>query len=186
MEATLKKLLLLLLALFSQPVFAQEESKPSTFHRLLVFNEKNELMVVKVKNSTRWVTPGWYQDNRLTIKEGLDELAGSYGLKISTPSLRGVFTLRTDQNNEISTRLVYSTRVDSGEAKAPEIIDEIKWLSTNAAMELITFPHINAQIEQLTKFPETLWGGAQLMYQEDGVYRSRTTEAFYPLGTRLP
>lgn len=181
MEAILNKILLLLAVLFSQPVFAQEASKPSTFHRLLVFNDKNELMVVKVKNSNRWVTPGWYQDNRLAIKDGLDELAGSYGLTVSTPTLRGVFTLRTDQNDEISTRLVYSTRIESGQAKAPEIIEEIRWLGTNEAMELITFPHINAQIDQLTRFPNTIWGGTQLMYQEDGAYKSKTIEAFYPL-----
>lgn len=177
----MRNLLLLLIALFSQPVFAQETAKPSTFHRLLVFNEQNELMVVKVKNSNRWVTPGWYQDNRLTIKDGLNELAGSYGIKISAPLLRGVFTLRTDQNNEVSTRLVYSAKIESGKIKAPEIIEEIRWLNTSKAMELITFPHISAQLEQITKFPSTVWGGSQLMYQENGSYKSKTTEMFYPL-----
>lgn len=181
MEAMLKKVLILLAVLFSQSLFAQEMAKPSTFHRLLVFNNQNELMVVKVKNSNRWVTPGWYQDNRLTIKDGLNELAGSYGIKITAPTLRGVFTLRTDQNSEISTRLVYSTKIESGTIKAPEIIEEIRWLNTTKAMELITFPHINAQLDQITKFPGTVWGGSQLMYQENGVYKSKTTEMFYPL-----
>lgn len=179
----MRQVLLLLIVLFSQSIFAQETSKPSSFHRLLIFNEMNELMVVRVKNSNRWVTPGWYQDNRLTIKDGLDELAGSYGLKIIAPTLRGVFTLKSDQNNEISTRLVYSTKVESGEIKAPEITEEIGWLSTTEAMKLITFPHINAQIDQLTKFPNMIWGGSQLMYQEDGVYKSKIIESFYPLVT---
>lgn len=177
------KVLLLLILLFNQSILAQQTSTPSTFHRLLVFNENNELLVVKVKNSTRWVTPGWYQDNRLTIKDGLDELAASYGLTITTPTLRGVFTLRTAQNNEISTRLLYSAKIASGTIKLPEIIEEVRWLATNKAMELITFPHINAQLDQLSKFPHTIWGGSQLMYQEDGAYKSKTIEAFYPLAS---
>ncbi|PHV04072.1 hypothetical protein CSQ96_27910 [Janthinobacterium sp. BJB412] len=74
--------------LLSQSLYAQEAPKTSTFHRLLLLNEKNELMVVKIKNSNRWVTPGWYQDDRLTIAQGLDELAAGYGVKIATPKLR--------------------------------------------------------------------------------------------------
>lgn len=181
MEAILKKVLMLLMVLCSQFTFAQQTTKPSTFHRLLVFNDKNEVMVVKIKNSERWVTPGWYQDNNLTIKDGLDQLALSYGIKITTPTLRGVFTLKTEQNNELSTRLVYSTKMKSGEIKAPEMIEEIRWLSATQAVKLITFPHINAQIEQLTKFPDTLWGGSQLMYQDAGVYKAKLIENFYPL-----
>lgn len=186
----MKKLLLLLLIvlsalllslLSSQPVFAQELAKPSTFHRLLMFNNNHELLVVKVKNSNRWVTPGWYQDNSLTIKEGLDELAASYGLTITPPILRGVFSLKTSQNNELSTRLVYTTTIKSGELKTPDMIEEIRWLSTDQAMKLITFAHINTQIEQLMKFPGTIWGGSQLMYLEDGVYKAKFIEPFYPL-----
>ncbi len=69
----------------------------------------------------------------------------------------------------LSTRLVYSAKIKSGDIKAPDIIEEIRWLSSNKAMELITFPHINAQQQQLTQFPDTLWGGSQLMYEEGGL-----------------
>lgn len=174
----MKKVLLLTSMLFSQSLFAQEAPKTSTFHRLLLLNEKNELMVVKVKNSNRWVTPGWYQDDRLTITEGLDELAASYGVKIATPTLRGVFTLKGSQ---VSTRLIYTTKIKSGELKAPEIIEEIKWLPIPKAVEIITFPHISDQITQISKYPDVVWGGSQTMYQENGVYSSQVVEKFYPL-----
>lgn len=182
----MKKVLLLpLILLFSQSIVAQETEKPSTFHRLLVFNNQNELLVVRVKNSNRWVTPGWYQDNSLTIKDGLDELARSYGIKVIAPTLRGVFTLRTEQNPQISTRLIYSTKIAGGKIKMPDMIDEIRWLSVSKAMEIMTFPHINAQLEQLTKFPDNIWGGSQLMYQENGVYKVKIIEGFYPLAGTL-
>ena len=174
----MKKLLLLVCLLYSHALFAQEAPKTSTFHRLLLLNEKNELMVVKIKNSNRWVTPGWYQDDRLTISEGLDELAASYGVKITTPTLRGVFTLKGSQ---LSTRLIYTTRIKSGELKAPELIEEIRWLPVPKAVETITFPHIRTQITQISNYPDVVWAGSQTMYQENGVYGSKIVENFYPL-----
>lgn len=174
----MKKFLLLIGLLYSHALFAQEAPNASTFHRLLLLNEKNELMVVKVKNSNRWVTPGWYQDDHLSITEGLDQLAASYGVKITTPTLRGVFTLKGGQ---ISTRLIYTTRIRSGELKAPDIIEEIKWLPIPKAVEIITFPHIRAQISQISNHPNVVWGGSQTMYQENGVYGSKIVEDFYPL-----
>ncbi|WGG48131.1 hypothetical protein [Rugamonas sp. DEMB1] len=174
----MKIVLLLTSMLLSQSLYAQEAPKTSTFHRLLLLNEKNELMVVKIKNSNRWVTPGWYQDDRLTIAQGLDELAAGYGVKIATPTLRGVFTLKGSQ---VSTRLIYTTKIKSGELKNPELIEEIKWLPIQKAVETITFPHISAQITQLSKYPDVIWGGAQTMYQENGVYGSKVVEDFYPL-----
>jgi hypothetical protein len=173
-----KKFLLLIALLYSHALFAQEAPKTSTFHRLLLLNEKNELMVVKIKNSDRWVTPGWYQDDRLTLAEGLDELAATYGVKITTPNLRGVFTLKGTQ---LSTRLVYTTRIKSGVLKAPDLIGEIKWLPIPKAVETITFPHIRAQITQISNYPDVVWGGSQTMYQENGAYGSKLVENFYPL-----
>ncbi len=180
MEIAVEKVLLLIILLFAQSAFAQEAQKTSVFHRLLIFNEKNELMVVRIKNSDRWVTPGWYQDDRLTIKDGLGELVASYGVKTTEPTLRGVFTLKGSQ---ISTRLIYSAKIDGGEIKTPELIEEIRWLPVQKAIEVITFPHIRAQISQITERPGTIWGGSQTMYQENGTYGSKIIENFYPLSS---
>ncbi len=176
----MKRIALIFALLFAPGLFAQEAPKPSTFHRLLVFNAKNELMVVRVKNSERWVTPGWYQDGKLSIRQGLDVLAGTYGVTIEKPVLRGVFTLQ-DGQGELSTRLIYNTRIAGGTLKSPEIIDEIRWLPVPQATGLITFPHISAQIAHITKHPETVWGGFQRMHQEDGEQGVQIIEPFYPL-----
>lgn len=181
----MKKAMLLLILLFSLPLFAQQAPKTSTFHRLLIFNEKSELMVVRFKDSDRWVTPGWYQDEHLTIRQGLEQLAASYGVKISSPILRGVFTLKDEQNRVSSTRLVYSAKIKSGKLKAPESIGEIEWLPVQKAAETITFPHISAQIMQITAHPEAVWGGTQRMYQEGKAYKSEVVEEFYPLSDPL-
>lgn len=158
-----------------------EPSKPSIFHRLLILNTQNEIMLVKIKSSNRWATPGWYQDGNLSIRTGLDELAATYGIRISDPLLRGVFTLTGQQEKTVSSRLIYLVRVKSGAVQAPSTIEEIRWLPAEKAQELISFPHISAQIKQIMQYPNTLWGGAQLRTLENGVYGVKTLEDFYSL-----
>lgn len=153
----------------------------SAFHRLLVFNQKGELMLVRFADSGRWVTPGWYQDDKASIRQGLVGLATSHGITITDPQLRGVFSLRIDSDDTISTRLVHSAMLESGTTKLPPGIDRIEWLPVEAALERISFPHINQQIAQVTQHPGVVWGGTQLRYQEDGEPRSRIVEAFHPL-----
>lgn len=177
----IKKAFLLLTLLVSSPLFAQQTANTSTFHRLLIFNEKSELMLVRIKDSDRWVTPGWYQDEKLTIRQGLEQLAESYGVKISSPVLKGVFTLKDGQSRVISTRLIYSTKITSGKLEAPALIGEIKWLPVQEAAEVITYPHISAQFMQITKHPNTVWGGTQYMHRDGNTNKSEIVDVFYPL-----
>ncbi|GGA77594.1 hypothetical protein GCM10011521_14880 [Arenimonas soli] len=165
---------------------AGEALAASTFHRLLVFNDDGELMLVRFEDSGRWVTPGWYQDDESSIRQGLQALAANHGLAVTEPELRGVFSLRADSDGAISTRLVHSALVKSGSTKLPPGIDRIEWLPVEAALERISFPHISEQIAQVTRHPGTVWGGTQLRYQEDGQPRSRIVEAFHPLAGGPP
>ncbi len=181
LKNAIKKVLLLLVLSVSSPLFAQQTANISSFHRLLIFNEKSELMLVRIKDSDRWVTPGWYQDEKLTIRQGLEQLAESYGVKISSPLLRGVFTLKDGQSRVISTRHIYSTSITSGKLEAPALIGEIKWLPVQEAAELVTYPHISTQFMQITKYPNTLWGGTQTMQSDSNTNKSDTVDAFYPL-----
>ncbi len=158
-----------------------EAIKPSVFHRLLILNERSEIMLVKIKNSERWVTPGWYQDNKTDIQTGLNVLAASYGIAITPPILRGVFTLSGPQEHAMSTRLVYVTHLKSGTLTLPEMIQEVRWVTSQEAESVLTFPHISNQIRQIVQYPNTLWGGAQAMVHKDGVYGVKTLIDFYPL-----
>jgi hypothetical protein len=176
-----KKFLLLIVLLFSQSLFAQESPKITTFSRLLIFNEKSELMVVKIKNSNQWVTPGWYQDDSKVIKDGLSGLADSYGIVIDAPVLCGVFTLKSDVDKSISTRLYFTAKMSSGVLKKPDIIDEIRWLPINEASKIITFPHISMMTRQVVEKPNVVWGGSLLQYKEDGLFKAKLIENFYPL-----
>ena len=140
-------------------------------------------MVVKIENTDFWVTPGLYQNNRQFIKQGLDSIANSYGIKISTPELKGVFTLKREvnQKSSISIRNVFRVELISGTLKNPVGVEEIKWLSIDEALKQITFPHINHMIKQVVQNPEILWGGSILQYKEGDKFKSKILEEFYPM-----
>lgn len=181
----MKTISLIFMLLVSSLLAAQTAPRPSIFHRLLIFNEKNELLIIKIKSARRWVTPGWYQDDRQTVREGLDGEAASYGVRITPPELHGVFTLKRPEH-ETSIRLIYTASLKGGTFKAPDSVEEVKWLPVPKALETLSFPHISAQIDHITKQPGTVWGGAQLMTLENGVYGQKTLEAFYPIFERKP
>ena len=176
------RLFVLLTVLLCAPsLYAQEDSTPSTFHRLLIFNDSNEMLVVKIKDRDLWVTPGWYQSQDSTIREGLKNLAESYALEIHNLQLRGVFILRMGSEQKISTRLIHSAKALNEDYKLPDGIDQVKWLPVDQALEVINLPHIQYQIKQITAYPETVWGGTQKMYWEGGVNKFEVAEDFYPL-----
>lgn len=177
----MNRILLLIVAFLAFPLLAQENSKISEFHRLLIFNSDNQLMVVKIKNTNFWVTPGLYSENQAFTNENLHKLAADYGLTVSQPDLRGVFVLQNKQNNSISNRSFFNVSVNGGALKTPDNIDEIKWLPIDEAVQVITFPHINMLIKQVNDYPNTVWGGTVLRYKEGDKFKSKLTKPFYPL-----
>jgi len=177
----MNRILLIIIPFLAFPLFAQENDNISKFHRLLIFNDKNQLMVVKIKNTDFWVTPGLYSQNKKLTNENLHKLASEYGLTITQPNLRGVFVLRNEKTNIDSNRHFFNVKVNGGDIKTPDNIEEIKWLSVNEAMNVITFPHITMLIKQITDYPEVVWAGTVLRYKEGTKLKSKMTKSFYPL-----
>ncbi len=179
----MNKLVVILFTLLLQSVSAQVENDVSIFHRLLIVNSNDELMVVKIANTDFWVTPGLYQTENMTIRKGLDSIAATYGVEIERPKLNGVFLLKRDLNGKRSTSLrnVYRVKTKSVTPKTPNGIEEIRWLSTEEAMELITFPHINAMVDKIMNSPNEIWCGTLLQFKENEVWRAKILEEFYSL-----
>ncbi len=88
----MNRIFLLVITFLILPLFAQENGEVPEFHRLLIFNSENQLMVVKIKNTNFWVTPGLYSKDKKLTNENLYKLATEYGLKVTKPSLKGIFT----------------------------------------------------------------------------------------------
>lgn len=179
----MSRVLLLIITFLTLPLFAQENDKVSEFHRLLIFNAENQLMVVKIKGTDFWVTPGLYSQNKALADENLHKLAAEYGLTVTKPSLQGVFALKNKKTKVDSNRYFFNVKVSSGESKAPQNIEEIKWLPLSEAMKLITFPHINMLLKQIGDNPGTIWGGTILRYKEGSKLKAKMIKDFYPLNS---
>ena len=176
-----KRILLTLTAFFAIVTSASAQKDVSIFHRLLITNAQNELLVIKIENTDFWVTPGLYQDKFQSVRQGLDSIANSYGLEVSKPNLKGVFLLKRDLGGKLSASLrnVYTTEYKSGSLKAPPGIDEMKWLPINEALQTITFPHINEMIKPISENPDEVWGGTLLQYKDGENWRVDILEEFY-------
>jgi hypothetical protein len=173
------------LLLISLNSFGQAEKEISVFNRLLILNSENELLVVKIENTDTWVTPGLYQTKQ-TIRQGLDSIASTYGLKIEIPELKGVFLLKRDINGELSNsiRNIYTAKTIDKELKIPKGIDDVKWFPIDKALEQITFPHINLQIRQIMNNPDKIWGGSLSQFKENGNWKTKILQEFYVLSEK--
>ena len=186
---TVTFIIILAFAKYNQVLNNNPEPKKNDsaeFYRLLTFNDKNELMVVKIKGTDFWVTPGLYSDekksiNKKSINKQLQALSADYGLITSQPELHGKFILKAKNNNKSYNRYFYRVNVKSGKVKMPKIIGQIKWLPIDEAIQIITFPHIKQLIQQITDYPETVWGGTILRYKEEGQLKAKMLEKFYPI-----
>ena len=180
----MKKFILIasvLFVFFVQALSAQTSANVSIFNRLLIFNDKNEVLVVRVKDSKVWLTPGFYQDDKTLLKEGLNNSAAAFGLKISEPRLQGVFVLKRIESKNLSYRNMFVVKTKDAVSKKPDVVDKIKWVKIGKTNKITTFPHIDKIIRQVTFYPDTIWGGSLSSYREDGKPQAKILEDFYPL-----
>lgn len=165
----------------SLSLFSQEQSTFTIFNRLVLLNENEEIMLVKIKNVDFWVTPGVYQNKTQSQKEAFDEMIKSYGIQITDPKLHGTFNLHFKASDNVSVRNVYLAYMTSGTITLPEIIDEITWLPLDEALKKLSFPHISLKLEQVLKNKESIWAGSIIRYKENDAFKADILKAFYKI-----
>ncbi|MCC2618094.1 hypothetical protein LJ739_17700 [Aestuariibacter halophilus] len=148
------------------------------FHRLLMFNQQGQLMVVKIKGTDFWVTPGLYSTDEDFSPSRLHTLAGEYGLTINAPVLHGEFVLQFTNDTPDSTRYFYRAVVQGGTTTLPEAISEVRWLSVEDALKTMTFPHINLLTAQIEQHPDSVWQARIKRYQHNGAYKADLVSDF--------
>ena len=100
----------------------QSQKNAPVFHRLLITNADNELMVVKLENRDFWVTPGIYLTSEQPVQHNLDSIASTFGVALKDTKLKGTFLLKRDINGKQSESLrnVYLTEAVSFTEKSPK------------------------------------------------------------------
>jgi hypothetical protein len=167
-------------------LFAQETGNDSyTIQRLLIYNQKGEVLLEK--NDFGWMTPALRHNSKVTINDGLINLASEFGLRISSPKISGIFMFMSDYKPISQFRQHYSCNVVDGQLKVPENKLDVQWFSINKAIEMMSLPDTKAPLvirdmtKQLLYYPEIIWGGAYLLSKKNGEISYKTTEQFYPM-----
>lgn len=176
------KYLIVFVAFIHLSIKAQEK-KITTFHRMLIINSEQKMLVVKIKNKDVWVTPGLYQNSKQSIKQGLDSIAETYGLKIYDIKFKGMYGLKDASKNYFSTRNIFVIKTDSNHSKLPEILDNALWLNVDEVIECINIPHINFFIEDVFKHRNSIRFGTVEKFKVAGKSIIKITEEFYSLNT---
>lgn len=153
-----------------------------TIQRLIIRNNKEEVLVYKGRDF--WMTPALRHNENVSIKEGLENLAKSYGLKITQPKLGGLYTYKFDFKDGVSFRSFYTANVIGDDnITIPSPITQAKWIPVKDVLNVIGGLEIRKlMLQHVLEQPENLWGGSFFLYDDKNGKRSfKVLEDFYPL-----
>ena len=178
-----KVVILFALVLMYNPLLAQSEdnSEPNTtIIRLLILNDNGEVLLKKA--TIGWIIMDKVYDQRQTLNEAINSLSNKYGVSISKPELKGVFTYKFGFNNSSSIRQIYVAKSMTNELPKNRNV-EFYWAPKDEAVEKlsVTVPSLGEMVEQILDYPQVVWGGSFLVERENGKIISEQTEDYYPI-----
>lgn len=157
----------------------QEPTHNFTVHRLIVLNDKGEMLMGKEEGN--WYTLANVYDKRQYVKECLDSMANEFGIKITPPQLRGYFSYKYEYHPHSTLRSFYVAQYVSGDLKPAGDMEEMRWMPIEEAIDKTPVEAIKLTKKQILDFPDTLWGGSFMVYRKGEEHHARQVEEFYPL-----
>ncbi len=180
-------LTLLTLVLFNYQLHAGDATKNDsyTIQRLILINDADQILLLKHPNG--WMTPALRHSEKVTTQEGLIALAEQYGGQINRPTLAGVFMFLPEYETPASFRQYFRAQWISGEVKLPggDIL-EARWFDLDSAYQALSNPEKKVLGEQemtmqLTRFPNTIWGGSYRIWKDGDDIKYEMAESFFSL-----
>ncbi|WP_299180159.1 nuclear transport factor 2 family protein [uncultured Aquimarina sp.] len=147
---------------------------------LVIVNDNGDILLKKA--TIGWITIGAFYEKRHTINEVIDSISNKYGVSITKPNLKGVFTYKFDFNNAVSIRQVYVAKSTTNDLPTNKNV-EFRWAPKDEAIEKFksTIPSLGEMIAQIIDYPQVVWGGSFLIKKENNKKTSMITEDFYPI-----
>lgn len=181
MKKTISIFLLCLTGIFSYGQAQETQPTNQTIIRLTVVKDNDKILMRNTKYG--WMTPAVYFKEKQNIREVLDSMSGLYGIKISDPNLKGLFTYKYEFKTTADMRQLYVANYKSGSLKPSAEGEEVYWIPINEALDKLesTVPSLKQITKQIIEYPNTLWGGSFILYREHEKMKSRIEEDFYPL-----
>ena len=174
-------LLLVTFSLLSCNSYGQHQDPTHNFSvlRLIIINENNEMLMSR--QGDLWFTPSLVYNKSQFIIESLDSLSNEYGIKITSPELRGYFSYKYDYHQYSTLRSYFVAKYAGGKIKIPEGKDDVQWLPMDIALEKNTVTSIKQITKHIIKFPNVVWGGSFLVSRVGDEHPTKMVESFYPL-----
>jgi len=178
-----KVFLLFIIVLITNSLLGQTPKDPdpnTTVVTLIILNDNGEVLIKKA--TIGWITIGTFYEQRQTLNELIASLSNKYGVSISKPELKGVFTYKFGFNNSISVRQFYVAKSTTNDLPKNKNV-EFHWVPKDEAIEKFsgTVPSLGEMVEQILDYPQVVWGGSFLINRENEKTTSEQTEDFYPI-----
>ena len=147
---------------------------------LVILNDNGDVLLKKA--TIGWITIGAFYEKRHTINEVIDSISNKYGVSITKPNLKGVFTYKFDFNNSLSVRQMYVAKSTTNDLPTNKNV-EFRWAPKDEAIEKFksTIPSLGEMISQIIEYPQVVWGGSFLIKRKNKKMTSTITEDFYPI-----
>lgn len=180
----MKKVIFLLSLIFiSNSILGQSQKNtdPNTNVITLIILNDNEEVLIK-KATIGWITIGTFYEQRQTINEVIADLSNKYGVSISKPELKGLFTYKFGFNNSASVRQFYVAKSTTNDLPTNKNV-EFHWVSKDEAVEKFsdTVSCFGEMVKQILNYPEVVWGGSFFIDKVNKKTTSKQTEDFYPI-----
>ncbi|MBV7270318.1 hypothetical protein [Winogradskyella luteola] len=150
-----------------------------TIKRLLICNEKDELIVVKYGDT--WNVPALRYNQSESINQSLNNLAKDMGIEITKPEIGGIFSFTYSFNEQAALRMFYVANYKTGNLKPKSGWDSIKWISKEDFLKMKGQDLYSLMASKIEEDSSTLWGAAFFLFKEDEEIKYTITEEFYSI-----
>lgn len=141
--------------------FAQDINPNKSFFKLIITNDKEEVLLVKWENS--WEFQGRTYKGEQDLKSFINAMAASVGIKVERIRLRGLLTFHFNGYPIPTLMHYYEAKYVSGTPKAPSSCTDAKWFSVAKALQSIPYEDMNDILKHL-KQSEGVFGAAFKIY----------------------
>jgi len=186
MQKTRIILVILFFVVADHSVYAQSvaDSISVTWTKYIILNDSNQVLLMFDKSYNAWELPGTGYRGPISLRNTMDSVAQFSGIRYDDYALGGIFTYSKPGAYRTTVKPFFTARfkgyLDGQSLRYPK---RMKWVDLDAAKKIIPYPTMVMILEQLTKYPKTVWGGAfeEYDYNSPGGTKWKVIEPFYGL-----
>lgn len=166
------------------PAQTLEDSISITWTKYIILNENNEVLLRYDARYKAWELTGCGYEGPISFKNLMDSVAVYLGIRYDSFRLGGLFSYVKPGRYRTTIKPYFVVRC-TGYTNGKYFADTVhtRWMSIEEAKKAIPYPTMVQILEQLTRFPTTVWGASFEEYTKGGTDEIlwRVVEQFYPL-----